>query len=207
MDSMFNKDVKRFVAYRFRIGNIITGKPVFDADRLKFVEINGKEVMRVNVIGNVVEKFVQEGERKFGSLTLDDASGQIRVKVFGDDVEKIEKFEQGDTVVVIGLLRMWNNELYITPEIIKKRDPEFLLVRKYEVDLNEANWNNAAEIDGLRDKILVAVKESEKDGGIDIDKIILDLKEHPEVINREIKRLLEDGLIYEPRPGKLRYLG
>lgn len=204
---MFNKDVKRFVAYRFRIGNIITGKPVFDADRLKFVEINGKEVMRVNVIGNVVEKFVQEGERKFGSLTLDDASGQIRVKVFGDDVEKIEKFEQGDTVVVIGLLRMWNNELYITPEIIKKRDPEFLLVRKYEVDLNEANWNNAAEIDGLRDKILVAVKESEKDGGIDIDKIILDLKEHPEVINREIKRLLEDGLIYEPRPGKLRYLG
>ena len=51
------------------------------------------------------------------------------------------------------------------------------------------------------------VKEAEKDGGVDIDKLILELKEHPEVINQEIKKLLEDGTAYEPRPGKLRYLG
>jgi hypothetical protein len=51
------------------------------------------------------------------------------------------------------------------------------------------------------------VKEAEKDGGIDIDKIILELKEHPELINQEIKRLLEDGIAYEPRPGRLRWLG
>ena len=59
----------------------------------------------------------------------------------------------------------------------------------------------------LKDKLITKLKESEKDGGLDIDKIILDLKEPPEVINTEIKKLLEDGVAYEPRPGKLRYLG
>ena len=51
------------------------------------------------------------------------------------------------------------------------------------------------------------VKEGEKDGGASIDQIILNLKEAPDMINQEIKKLLEDGVIYEPRPGKIRYLG
>ena len=36
----------------------------------------------------------------------------------------------------------------------------------------------------------------------------MDLREiSPEVINSEIKRLLEEGIIFEPRPGKIRWLG
>ena len=42
---------------------------------------------------------------------------------------------------------------------------------------------------------------------IDIDKIIMDTEASPDLINQEIKKLLEGGLIYEPRPGRLRYLG
>jgi hypothetical protein len=37
--------------------------------------------------------------------------------------------------------------------------------------------------------------------------MILNLKAAPDVINLEIKKLLEEGMVYEPRPGKLRYLG
>jgi len=59
----------------------------------------------------------------------------------------------------------------------------------------------------LKDKILRMVKDAEKDGGVDIDKIIMEVKESPDAINKEIKRLLEEGVAYEPRPGKLRYLG
>ena len=29
----------------------------------------------------------------------------------------------------------------------------------------------------------------------------------PSLINQEIKKALEDGIIYEPRPGIVRYLG
>jgi hypothetical protein len=51
------------------------------------------------------------------------------------------------------------------------------------------------------------VKDAEKEGGVDIDKLIMEIKESPDAINKEIKRLLEEGVAYEPRPGKLRYLG
>ena len=60
-------------------------------------------------------------------------------------------------------------------------------------------------------KILLAadlIKNSEDDGGIEVDKITLQLQgTSPEIINQEIKKLLEEGIIFEPRPGKMRWLG
>lgn len=202
-----NAPLKRNVAFKLRIGAIQAGTPVLEADRLKHVVVDGKNVVRVNVIANVVDKFVQEGEKKYGSLTLDDASGQIRVKLFGDDVEKIQGFQQGETLVVVGVLRSWNNELYVTPEIMKRKDSMFLVVRKLESEVDAPKPVDKAILSALRDKILNMVKGAEKEGGVEIEKIILELKESPELINSEIKKLLEDGLAYEPRPGKLRYLG
>lgn len=199
--------IKRNVAYKLRIGSIQSGKPVLEADKLKYLEVGSLKVVRVNLIANVVDKFLQEGEKKYGSLTLDDASGQIRVKVFGEDVERLAPFQQGDTLLVIGLVRIWNNEIYLTPEIMKKKDPSYLLVRKLEIELSQPKDIDMEVLAALKDKVLVMVKEAEKDGGIDIDKIIMSLKESPEMINNEIRKLLEDGLVYEPRPGKLRYLG
>jgi len=29
----------------------------------------------------------------------------------------------------------------------------------------------------------------------------------PEMINQEVQKLISEGIIFEPRPGKLRYLG
>ena len=109
--------------------------------------------------------------------------------------------------MLIGLVRMWNKELYLTAEIIKKKDPSFLLIRKMEIDVDEPKKLDRASLTNLKDKINQMVKEAESSGGLDIEKIIMELKEPPEIINQEIKRLLEDGTIYEPRPGKLRYLG
>lgn len=199
---------KRYIAFKFRIGNITSGKPVLDENsRLAYLEVNGKEVVRINLIANIVDKFVQEGEKKYGTITLDDATGQIRAKFFGDELDNVTELNQGDTVLVVGLLRYWNNEIYVTPEIIKKKEPSFLLVRKLEIELEQPKLLNKEKIAELKDKILQMIKLGEENGGVDIDKIILELKEPPEVINSEIKKLLEDGVAYEPRPGKLRYLG
>jgi len=198
---------KRNIAYKLKIGNILSGKPILEEERFRYLELNGKEIHRVNIIANIIDKYIQDGEKKFGSLTLDDASGQIKIKVFGDDIEKFTLLNQGDTLLIIGLLRYWNNEVYITPEIIKKKDPSFLLVRKLEVEAEQPKTQNKEELLELKDKIIEMVKKAEKDGGLDIEKLILELKEHPDTINQEIKKLLEDGVVYEPRPGKLRWLG
>lgn len=207
MDEQTPQIKKRNVAYKFRIGNILSGKPILENEKLKHLEIDGRPVVRVNVIANVVDKYLQEGEKKFGSLTIDDGTGQIKGKVFGEDIEKLNLLNQGDTILMIGLLRSWNNEVYITPEIMKKKEPSFLLVRKLEVEFSQPKTLDREKIAELKDKIITMIKQEEAGGGIEIDKIILELKEPPEVINKEIQRLLEDGIAYEPRPGKLRYLG
>ncbi len=199
--------LKRNIAVKVRIGTILAGKQVIDGERLKHLLINETPLVRVNIIANIVDKYVQEGERRYGTLTLDDASGQIRVKLFGDALEKFQDIQQGDTVLVVGLLRTWNNELYITPEILRKKEPAFLLVRKLELEQGQPKELDKGVIAALKEKILKMVKEAEKDGGLGIDEIILELKESPQSINQEIKKLLEEGAAYEPRPGKLRYLG
>jgi RPA family protein len=130
---------KRETAYKLRIGDLLRGKQIFEQQtglnpRLQFVEIGNKRVVRVNIVGNLVDKFESEGERKFGSITLDDGSGQIRARLFGDDLSKFKDMSQGDTLVIIGLLRSFNQEIYISPEIMKKTDPKYLLVRKLEIE-------------------------------------------------------------------------
>ena len=200
-------EFKRHIAYKMRIGNILAGKIVLNDERFKHLEHFDKKVVRVNVIANIIDKFVQEGEKKYSTITLDDASGQIRVKTFGDEIAKIEKYNQGDTIQIIGLLRVWNNELYMLPEIIMKKDPKYLLVRKLETDLEKPKILNKGEATELREKIIQIIKREESKDGADIDSIILELKSTAQTINQEIKKLLEEGLAYEPRPGKVRHLG
>ncbi len=201
------QEFKRHVAFKMRIGDVLQGKPILDADKFRFLELNGKHIARVNIIANIIDKYIQDDEKKFGSITLDDASGQIKLKVFGEDIEKFTNFEQGDTVMAIGLLRQWNNEVYILPEIIKKKQSEFLMIRKLETDLEKPKIMDSAKLLELKDKLLEMIKSKESEGGAEIEEIIMELKSSPETINQEIKSLLEDGAIYEPRPGKLRYLG
>lgn len=201
------QEFKRNVAFKMRIGEILAGKVILDGERFKSLETQGKQVVRVNLIANVIDKYVQDGEKKYASVTLDDGTGQIKLKAFGDDIEKFTQLNQGETVLIVGLIRTWNNEVYITPEIIKKKEPAYLLIRKLEIEKDMPKTIAKEQLSELKDKILQMVKDGEANGGADIDHLILQLKESPDIINQEIKKLLEDGIVYEPRPGKIRYLG
>jgi len=219
---------KRATAYKLKIGDILNGKIISDEGRFNFLELGDKQVIRVNILANIIEKFLRDDttnptnpnepestanttSKKYLSFTIDDASGQLRIKIFGDDIEKFRDLSEGDTILVIGKLREYNNELYILPEIIRKQEPRYLLVRKLELEkqaeLQQNSKPKPEQSKSVRDQILEMIKESEKDEGIDTEKIILNIKASPELINQEIKKLLEEGIIYEPRPGIVRYLG
>ncbi len=209
---MPDEQFKRNVAYKLRIGDLLIGKPILDKERFSFLELGNQKVIRVNIVGNIVDKYESEGESKYLSLTLDDGSGQIKLKCFGDDSDRFRSISQGQTVVIIGLLRVYNNELYISPEIIKEMDIKYLLVRKLEIEKERNKSSNTpvqkGQINSARDRILEMIKGSEENGGVETDSIITNLREvSPAVINQELKRLLEEGIIFEPRPGKLRWLG
>jgi RPA family protein len=202
---------KRHTAFKLRIGDVLTGKPMMDGERFLFLELGDRKIVRVNIIGNIVDKYESEGEKKYSFFTLDDGSGQIKLKTFGDDVAKFKTISQGQTVTVIGVLRYWNNETYISPGIIKEQDPKYLLIRKMEIEKQRTESSEPVEktqVVEIKDKILGIIKTSEDQGGVDVDKIITDLRESsPEIIKQEIQKLLEEGIVFEPRPGKVRYLG
>lgn len=212
---------KREIAYKIRIGDILRAKPIFQQQdthregeqtqqRIQFVELGNKKILRVNIVANVIEKYDSEGEKRFSTLTIDDASGQITIRAFGDGIELLKDISQGHTIMIVGLLRYFNNEIYIMPELVKIQDPRYLLVRKLELGKqNKENPQviNKEEVKAVKDQIIDKIKASDSEGGLDIERLIMDIKASPEIINQEIQKLLEEGLAYEPRPGKLRYLG
>ena len=205
---------KRETAYKLRIGDILGAHQVFEQSenpikKLLFVELGIKKIVRVNIIANVIDKYTSEGEKRFSSITLDDGSGQIRARVFGEDINKLNDIAQGDTLVIIGLLRYFNQEIYILPEIIKKQDPRYLLVRKLELEkMNPPETSGERkEAKAFRDQIIEMIKAAESREGIEKEEIIMIIKAQPNLISQEIQKLLEEGIIYEPRPGKVRYLG
>jgi len=200
--------MKRQTAYKIRIGDLAKGKEIFEDGRMRFVELGDRQIYRVNIIANIIERFLSEGERRFLSFTIDDASGQVRMRVFGDDIDRFTDITQGNTVRVIGTLRNFNNETYISPEIIKIVDPRHLLVRKLELDAERSEKPvDKKEIIAIKDRIIEMVKNAESEGGIEADKLIMAIDTSPQIINQEITRMLEEGVLYEPRPGKIRFLG
>jgi RecG-like helicase len=217
--SQGTQNFKRNVAFKHRIGDLLRGKPIFNGEKFIYLELGNKNIVRINIVANVVDKYDSEpveGKTRFSSITLDDGTGQIKARVFADDIKLLDSIVQGNTLLIIGNLRNFNNELYLQPEIVRVTIPEYLLVRKLEVEKEQIKLNNnmpttpekREESKILKDTILVLIKESEKEGGIDIDKIIMQLKDSPpEIINQEIQRYIEDGIVFEPRPGKVRFLG
>jgi RPA family protein len=223
---------KRETAYKIRIGDILRGTPIIEdiiqeastdpsqiveqraRERFRFLELGDKKIYRINVIANIIEKYQSEGEKRYASITIDDGTGQIRLKVFGDDVNKFEGLQEGDTIIIIGILRTYNQELYILPEIIKRADVKYLFIRKLELDKNEKKFIQENQVQPTekkletRDQIIEIIKSGEATGGASTEDIILKIKSaSPEIINSEIIKLIEDGLAYEPRPGKVRWLG
>ena len=206
---MAEEQFKRHIAFKLRIGDILRGKPIMNYDKFSYLDLDGKKIVRVNVIGNITDKYDSEGEKRYSFLTLDDGSGQIKLKSFGDDVEKLKDIVQGNTVLIIGVLRNFNNETYIAPEIVKPQDTNYLLVRKMETEKNKPKGNEVPkeQIIAVKDKILGSIKNS-GDEGIYIDLLKTEMKEiSSEIIDQEVQKFLEEGIIFEPRPGKVKYLG
>ena len=199
---------KRHIAFKLRVGDISSGKPKIEGDRFTHLELDGKNIVRVNLIGNIVEKFESSGEKQYSFTTLDDGSGQIKLKSFGDDVEKLKNFTEGQTVLVIGVLRNFQDETYISPEIIREQDPKYLLIRKLEIEKTRSGNPEFVkqQMGAVKDRILGVIKNS--DQGIEVDQMITNLRDiSPEIIRQEIQKFIEEGMVFEPRPGMVKYLG
>ncbi len=211
--------IQRLVAKKIWISNL-AGAPYVKKEGFEpnYVEVNGNQISRVNVIATVVSKFVSE-DGNYAALTLDDGTDTIRAKAFGPDVLKIKNVEVGKLVLFIGKVREYNDELYLSPEVIKEIDnPNWLIVRQLELgepkvitksDEPKAEQKEEVEemtIENPTDKVIELIKELDNGEGAEIEKIIEKMGLDETEVKNIIVGILKSGDIFEPRKGKLKVL-
>ena len=138
---------KRISSVKTRIKSIATGRYVpQDGFNPNYVlSTNGIRLSRVRIIATVVDKFLAESG-KFASITIDDGTDTIRVKVF-NAVSMYDNIGVGSEVDVIARVKEYQGEIYLTPEIITVvEDSNFQLLRELELRLQEKNLENKRKI-------------------------------------------------------------
>ncbi|MEK6816125.1 MAG: OB-fold nucleic acid binding domain-containing protein [Nanoarchaeota archaeon] len=105
---------KRQTAYKFWIKDIAEAEAGVNEDGAMYFKIRGKDVLRVNVLAVVIHKYVSENGN-YVFVTLDDGSGQTRLKAWNEDTQILSKAEIGDLVMVLGKVGLNNNEIFIRP--------------------------------------------------------------------------------------------
>lgn len=87
------------------------------------------KVSRVNIIGVIVQA---EVDGNTANYTLSDQTGTITLRSF--DTPEIEAKPE-EPVLVIGRPRVYQNEIYLVPELIRTIDPRWAEYRKRELDI------------------------------------------------------------------------
>lgn len=216
--------IERQTAKKVRVWDIMNGSFVKkEGFEPSFVQTkSGEEISRARILGTVVSKFVAE-DGNFASITIDDGSDTIRLKVF-KTTKPLDKNEIGDVVDVIGKVREYEGEIYIIAEVSRKiKDPNFEMLRRAELVLKEKEPKSTAaktsktasaekpetpEKPKLSDKaslkmeILKVIEESKE--GIVYSELMEKVKAKEADLESAIDELLNDGICYEPSPGKIR---
>ncbi len=121
------EQIVRKTAQKVRISQVL--RSPYTASTKEFepsgVTIDGEVVSRVNLMGVVVEK-------KHSELVLDDASSQVVVRVFDQNL-LTRDVEIGSAVQVIGRVREFQGVRYIAPEAVACINHEWLKVRQKEI--------------------------------------------------------------------------
>ena len=123
---------KRQTAKKVRIADLTSGKFEERGEQKILITAYGEEISRIRILATVVSKFVSD-DKEFASATLDDCTDTIRVKGW-KDTKNLQGLTIGDIVDLIGKVREYNGETYLTTEIVQKiDDPNLELLRKLEL--------------------------------------------------------------------------
>ncbi len=135
---------KRSTAAKVAIQDIQDGDLIAnDQGNVVGVETFLGQVSRVNIIATVVDRYQATQERLdeegkgFATITLDDGTGVIRAKMWGELAAKLGEIQVGDLVLVVGRIRSFQGETYINGEVVRRlENPNWETVRLLELRLS-----------------------------------------------------------------------
>jgi RPA family protein len=217
------EQINRLVAHKLWLNDLTENNFVVTSGEFEsnYVLLNNKQISRINVIANIVNKFQNE-DKSYIAITIDDGSAQIRLKTWREDTKILSTVQVGDIVLVIGKVKKYNDEIYILPEIVKKVLPNEEILRKLELiklyglpkQDKEIEIKKEPEIiyeeinfasNNLRNELLSLIEKNEEKMGITLEDIKTELHSTLEEINQILGGLIKEGQVYEVK-GKYRLL-
>ena len=207
---MVEEDIqRRQIACKVKIDKINKGKYVQEEGwNPNYIEtVAGEKISRVNLVGVVVG--VDSGEG-FNSIIIDDGSGSISVRDFES---KLSNINVGDSILIIGRPREYGSERYVASEIVKKVDNKWLRVRNLELKnsvvtekkapIEETIVKEESVLDEMpiSEKIIDYIRKNDQGEGIDFEEVVSKFNDES-----SIKSLLNEGELFELKPGRLKVL-
>lgn len=219
-------EIKRQTAYKCTIKQILTGNYVqktgWDPN---YIEIGKTQISRVNIIATIVTK-------EENTLFVDDGTGQMSIMLFNESINP-KKINVGDVAIIIGKPREYNNQRYVVPEIIKKienkkwidyRKKELALQDEFEEatnqrpkeeinesqdtqqDIDEPEQDSQEEqpVDNYAYQLINLIKKLDAGSGAEMNEVISQSKIKD--AEKYLTTLMNEGEIFEIRPGKLKVL-
>ena len=158
-----NKSFFRFPAEKVSVRELEEGEYIEEKEHNPnyIITSENKKIFRINIIATLVHK---ELRGSVTSVLIDDGTGKIILRLFEENKTSLN-LEVGDVVQVIGKIRIFNQEKYIFPEIIKKINGAWLKVRFLELqkENKQAEKKSIEKIEKIEGKKGEVIKESKKE--------------------------------------------
>jgi len=129
---MENKNIlARQTGIKVTLGEIVNGQYIQEEEQAQnyLLTSDQRKIYRVNVVGIIVHT---QKQGNITNLWLEDGTGKVVVRFFEEN-KILSSLNPGDILMVIGRLRLYNQEKYLTSEIVKKVDSSWLKLRKIEL--------------------------------------------------------------------------
>ena len=199
-------DIRRQTAYKLSIKQIHSANYThMQGWEPNYLSLENAKVSRVNVIAIVISI-------DNNTLKIDDGTESIELRAF-QETTGLSKVKVGDLVLVIARPREYSGQKYLVPEIIKVLDnKKWLEYRKKEVlsqklkpivettSIDEVPMQEENNLSSIINKI----KDLDKGDGAQIEEVISNL--NMVNVEKSIETLLNEGEIFEIRPGRLKVL-
>jgi RPA family protein len=200
--------IKREVAAICMIDSLLNGRFVrTEGWNPSYFSTDLGDVSRVNVVGVVINK------ENAGGVLVDDGTGRILLRNFEGDT--FAGLDLGDLILIIGRPRVYNEQKYILPEIIKKLNPKWGEYRKLQLELlkkrvqpvrRESRVTLEVETKQVShfQRIMEFIKDLDSGSGAEIGEVIK--RANTPGGEELIKKLIEEGEIFELKPGFIKIL-
>ncbi|OGI15926.1 hypothetical protein A3K63_01045 [Candidatus Micrarchaeota archaeon RBG_16_49_10] len=120
----------------------------------------GKRISRAKIIGTVTNKFMSE-DGNYSNMTIEDETSAIRAKAFGESVNIFEEVEIGDIAMLVGKVKEYNGEIYVSPEVVKRTSINFenlhrlealkgRIAQKGSYDMVKSELNKFSDVEELK---------------------------------------------------------